>query len=278
MREIFLGFLLFFVSLSDAPARFHHRFPTPTPTPTPTPGPGLTAPPQSAAQGFSHLGFDQEPGSWDIGYGTTGHKWNSGLWWEPVPSAAHYQIDSSGILTIVGTNVATELCTQYHDASGGTYFKGGYFEAYMRCTDWSAFWLFCADRPFVWADKVLPSNPLTWTNEIDIIETDPGTPNLVYCTLHKNTSGDSLPDAQNYPNAFNVGKAVVGQWHIFGCLWTQNSITWYLDNVPVVTVSPYASTWQPVQLILTAQPGGVNGSASTVTPPTTQVSWVRVWQ
>ena len=101
-----------------------------------------------------------------------------------------------GVLTITATaSEKVELCTQYHDASGGTYFRGGYFEARMRCSDWSAFWLYCADRPRVYGNRVLRPNPLTWTSEIDIIETDPGSANTAFCTVHKNTSGDGgVPD------------------------------------------------------------------------------------
>ena len=238
----------------------------------------LRPPPRAVSAGFSDLifaeEFDRTP---DIGFGTDGHKWNAGLWWEPVPSPNAFNV-SDGILTITaGTNNDVNLCTQYHDASGGTQFLGGYFEARMSCFDWSAFWLFCWDRPWVYGNKVLPSNPLTWTNEIDIVETDGGYPNAVWCTLHSNSSGDSLPDQQNYPARINLNTSALGAWHVYGLLWTQNALTWFVDDIPVLTVPPYASTWQPVQLILTAAPGGVAGSASRTVPPITRIDWVRVW-
>jgi beta-glucanase (GH16 family) len=156
----------------------------------------VAPPPQAAAAGFRELGFDEEFGSpSDIGYGTPGHKWNAGLWWEPVAPSSAFRVQD-GVLTITATaSEKVELCTQYHDASGGTYFRGGYFEARMRCSDWSAFWLYCADRPRVYGNRVLRPNPLTWTSEIDIIETDPGSANTAFCTVHKNTSGDGgVPD------------------------------------------------------------------------------------
>ena len=256
--------------------------PTPAPTPTPTPTPGITPPPQAVAAGFTSLNFDQEPGqTWDIGYGTDGHKWNANVWWESVPTSANYVI-SGGIMTLTGTgNVETDLCTQFYDYSGGTYFQGGYFEAYMSTTDWSAFWLFCADRPWVWGNLVLPSNPLTWTNEIDIIETDPGAAyaKSVATTIHKNTSSDGGVADQINPNNVNtISGPVESTWHIYGVLWTQSQVTWYVDNVEICTYPTFSSTWQPVQLILTAQPGGVGGSRSNVIPPITQVQWVRVWE
>ena len=233
--------------------------------------------------GFTSLNFDQEPGqTWDIGYGTDGHKWNAGMWWYAVPPTSDFAVNN-GVLTITGTSTAeTDLCTQFHDYSGGTYFQGGYFEAYMSTTDWSAFWLFCADRPWVWGNLVLPSNPLTWTNEIDAIETDPGAAyvNNVTTTIHENTSSDGgVPDVINPNNNNTISDGPVeATWHIYGVLWTQSQVTWYVDNVEVCTYPTFASTWQPVQLILTAQPGGVNGSPSNVLPPITQIQWVRVWE
>jgi len=237
-------------------------------------------PAQASVAGFSNLVFDEElHGPLDIGFGTPGHKWNAGLWWDKIPVGCAFHL-SNGILTITASaNNHTDLCTQYHDASGGTYFLGGYFEARIRCTDWSAFWLFCADRPFVWAGLVLPSNPLTWTNEIDIIETDPETPNTAYMTLHKNTSGDGgVADQFAEPHIIPTNFTLIGQWHTYGLLWTQSAVTWYIDNHEISSVAPFTSTWQPVQLILTASAGGVNGGASTVLPPTTKVQWVRVWE
>jgi hypothetical protein len=257
--------------------------PTPIPTPTPpTPTPGPTPPPQAVAAGFTSLNFDQEPGqTWDIGYGTDGHKWNAGLWWYPVPPSSDFTVNN-GIMTLTCTSTETDLCTQFHDATGGTYFQGGYFEAYMSTTDWSAFWLFCADRPWVFGNLVLPSNPLTWTNEIDVIETDPGAAfiNNVTTTIHKNTSGNGgVPDAINLNNNNTISDGPVeSTWHIYGVLWTQTRVTWYVDNVEVCTYPTFVSTWQPVQLILSAAPNGVNGSSSNVMPPITQIQWVRVWE
>jgi beta-glucanase (GH16 family) len=240
----------------------------------------IAPPAQALNAGFSKLAFDDEfNGPLDVGYGTDGHKWNAGLWWEKIPSPRAFSVDG-GVLTITArATQAVDLCTQFHDASGGTYFKGGYFEARMICTDWSAFWLFCADRPFVWGNLVLPSNPMTWTNEIDVIETDGKFPYTAVCTLHKNTSGDGgVPDQINQPNNFLLNRKLLGGWHTYSVLWTTNQVTWYVDNIKVATTAPFQSTWQPVQLILTASPKGVNGSSSTVLPPTTQVKWVRVWE
>lgn len=254
-----------------------------TPASTPILGavPTITPPPQAAKAGYTSLAFDEECNTaLDIGYGTDGHKWNAGLWWEHVPGPSSFKV-KNGILTITATNSPyVNLCTQFHDASGGTYFKGGYFEARMLCNDWSAFWLFCANRPRVHGKLVTP-DPSTQTGEIDIIETDPGDAyvNTVTTTVHKNTSSDGgIRDVQNRNNNNVIGSRVLGEWHTFGVLWTQSILTWYVDDVEVCTYPAFPSTWQPMQLILTAAPRGVNGSASTVLPPTTQIDWVRVWE
>ena len=236
----------------------------------------ITAPPQAAEAGYKRLVFDEEfDGPPDIGYGTAGHKWNAGLWWEPVPSPSQF-IVKDGVLTIKGAN---SLCTQFHDHSGGTYFKGGYFEARMLCTEWSAFWLFDANRPTVWGNSVT-ADPATWTSEIDVIETDPGPAyaHTVVTTVHKNSSGDGgIPDEQNPNNNNRIPGRAINEWHTYGVLWTQAEVTWYVDDVKVCTYPAYPSTWHPMQLILSAHPGGVNGSAPTGTPATTTVDWVRVW-
>jgi beta-glucanase (GH16 family) len=250
------------------------------PNPPPTQTANATPPSQAVAAGMTKLQFDEEcKSALDIGYGTDGHKWNAGLWYEPVPPPSDFVLNN-GVLSITATSTSgTNLCTQYHDVSGGTYFQGGYFEARMLCNDWSAFWLYCAAGP---THTTVASNPLTWNNEIDIIETDPGAiyVNIATTTIHKNTSSNGgVPDVinPNNNNAISNGP-VCGQWHTYGLLWTQSAVTWYVDNIQVCTYPTFASTWQPAQLILGVGPGGVPGSPSNVLPPITQVQWVRVWQ
>jgi beta-glucanase (GH16 family) len=277
-----LNWLISYIPGSNPPNAFASASPTPSPSPSPSPSPtpSPSPPPQAVTAGFSSLLFDEEfQGPLDVGFGTTGHKWNAGLWWEPVPPTSSFAV-KDGVLTITGnSSTPVELCTQYHDFSGGTYFQGGYFEARVFCTDWSAFWLYSQERPTVFGNLVLPADPTTWTNEIDIVETDPGHPNTVYSTIHKNSSGDGgVPDAQNIPDFATISPGPVeGAWHIYGCLWTRDQINFYVDNVLTLTTTPFASSFNPVQLVLTAQPRGVAGGASNVLPPITQVDWVRVW-
>jgi len=66
----------------------------------------LTPPPLAVSAGFSNLIFDEEfdlkP---DIGFGTDGHKWNAGLWWEPVPSCNAFNVSDSILTITAGTSV-----------------------------------------------------------------------------------------------------------------------------------------------------------------------------
>jgi beta-glucanase (GH16 family) len=97
--------------------------------------------------------------------------------------------------------------------------------------------------------------------------------------LHQNSSGDGgVPDAMNSNNRHDTNTPLVGYWHNYGLLWTPNQLTWYVDEIPIMSLPPYASTNQPTQLILTAGAGGVNGSPSKTNPPIIKVDWVRVWQ
>jgi Glycosyl hydrolases family 16 len=239
--------------------------------------------------GYNKLIFEDDfTSAPDIGYRETGHKWTSGIWWyqDKTPDKSHFIWDGKDKLTIQ-VNPGDEmehcdLCTQYYDHSGGTQFEYGYFEARLWVSDWAAFWLFCWDRPTVHGDKVLPSDPMTWTNELDIIEGDGGYANRAYCSLHKNTSGDGgVADEMNKGgrNWFDTNAPLSKYWHDYGLLWHPNYLTWFIDSVPILTLEPaYPSTNQPTQLILTAGRGGVGGSPSTQEPPQLKIDWVQVWR
>lgn len=104
------------------------------------------------------------------------------------------------------------LCTQYRDASGGRYFPR-WLISKRACAahDWSAFWLFCANRPRIYGNLVRGSNPLSWTHDIDFIEADSGSPNAAFCTLHANTSRDGdVPDELIDPYCFSTNRRVHG--------------------------------------------------------------------
>lgn len=247
----------------------------------------VAAPPRAAAAGFTNLVFEDDFDTLDLAFGENkGEKWNAGLWWDTIPDRSCYEVSGSALkITVPDGKDHIDLCTQWHnltttpnDNAGIRFQPGGYFEARICTFNWDAFWLFCWNRPWNYGSKVNPNDPMTWTNEIDILESDGGYPSWVWNTLHKNTSSDSLPDEQNWPHIAETNNVMVGEWHNYGVLWTRDLLTFFLDGIPTREVKPYPSTWQPVQLILTAGIGGVGGSPSKTKPEIIRVDWVRAWQ
>jgi hypothetical protein len=243
-------------------------------------------PPRAAAAGYNTLIFEDDFTSLDIAFGENkGEKWNAGLWWDKVPDKSQFTCSGTSITITATEDHHADICTQWHnltttpdDKAGIQFQPGGFFEARMCPFNWSAFWLFCWNRPWNYGDKVRPEDPMTWTNEIDILETDGGKPYDAWNTLHANTSGDGgKPDEMNWPSIAETNTKLIGEWHNYGLLWTQDLLTWFIDGMPVREVKPYPSTWQPVQLILNAAPGGVGGSPTQTHPPINRVDWVRVF-
>jgi hypothetical protein len=70
-------------------------------------------PPLAMSAGFSNLMFDEEfDRTPDIGFGTAGHKWNAGLWWETIPSPNAFSVSDSVLTITAGRNQEVNLCTQ----------------------------------------------------------------------------------------------------------------------------------------------------------------------
>ena len=118
--------------------------------------------------------------------------------------------------------------------------------------------------------------------EFDIFEGQGSDTNTYYGTLH-NWSG-STPLWSSSPNYAQVPFATdFSQWHTYGILWTPGQITWYFDNVPVLTSSVPASVdAQHYYMILSEQEGAnwSEGDLSGVTADTMNlyVDWVHVFQ
>lgn len=246
----------------------------------------VNAPPRAKDAGYDKLIFEDDFANLDIAFGDNhGEKWNAGIWWDSIPDKSLFTTSGTALrIEVPPGEDHIDLCTQHHnltvspDPNAGIAFgPGGYYEARIKTFNWDAFWLFCWNRPWNYGSKVDPNNPMTWTVEIDILESDGGYAYWAWGTLHKNTSSDSLPDEQNWPHIAETNRTIVGEWHDYGMLWTPDLLTWFIDGIPYQSVKPYESTWQPVQLILTAGRGGVGGSPNKTEPATITVDWVRVW-
>ena len=133
----------------------------------------------------------------------------------------------NGVLTITATNTPTAAEAAlwgYDYMSGALTTRGtwgqtyGYFEARLQLPDekgaWPAFWLMPTDG--------------SWPPEIDIMEAY-GTEQAVQ-TLHTKETGSHT---QSYTKTF-VDGATSGM-HTYGLLWTEDSLTWYIDGTAVKT-------------------------------------------
>jgi len=63
-------------------------------------------------------------------------------------------------------------------------------------------------------------------------------------------------------------------------LWTATHLTWYLDGRALMSAPVYASTNQPMFLLLQMWTGGWTSDPDATTPTTieTQIDYVRAWQ
>jgi len=163
---------------------------------------------------------------------------------------------SNGILTITASDMpatAKEALWNYNYVSGAITTRDvwsqtyGYFEARLELPDekgaWPAFWLMPADG--------------SWPPEIDIMEAY-GNEQAVQ-TLHTKETG---AHTQSYTKTF-VDGATSGM-HSYGLLWTEDSLTWYIDGTAVKTAPTPDDMHKPFYMILNlAVQSGTTGSLLT---------------
>jgi Glycosyl hydrolases family 16 len=265
----------------------------PPPPPSPPPPPPPVEPGPIAGQGYSRV-FGDEFDALNRGI------WCNRQWWEPSPPVNSQYVDT-GILHLVrkrsqgfqNTTISSEPCGQTTAKS----FKQGYFEARIRGTSavgaGPALWLFStrhATNP-AWPNV----NPYCQQNglpvaechsaELDVYEGYGFWPDVFTGTLHSNSCGCYGVGNQTnaginswQPQGFNIHQ----DWHVFSVLWTTTQVKWYLDEQLSHTWNAYASTNQPLHVILSNwntvwEPQNMPNS-STPDELHTEVDWVRVWQ
>lgn len=278
--------------------------PTPAPSIAPTSVPTQSPPPPQSPATISNMNltFDDEfNGATGAPVDTT--KWtdDTGPWSQNQeleyyanvtnPSAPNYapsyaQQDGNGNLVITANagNPFGATCSygpcKYVSARLAT--RGvfsqtyGYFEARIKVPPgrglWSAFWL--------------TSGSGATGGEIDPMEIIGSAPSTVFGALHGpgfNTTGPLTVDytEQN-------GLLLSSGFHVYGMLWTANSIQYYFDNALYATVTPSTipagGTWvfnQPFSIVLNLAVGGnFPGSPDSTTPfpATLLVDYVHVYQ
>lgn len=160
---------------------------------------------------------------------------------------------ADGVLTITASDMpaaAKESLWNYNYISGAITTRDvwsqtyGYFEARLELPAekgaWPAFWLMPADG--------------SWPPEIDIMEAY-GTEQAVQ-TLHTKETG---AHTQSYTKTF-VDGATTGM-HTYGVLWTEDSLTWYIDGTAVKTAATPDDMHKPFYMILNlAVQSGTTGS------------------
>ena len=257
----------------------------------------ITEPPAIAGQGY-RVAFADEFDSLDRSV------WDDHIWYDepPPPSWTNFQYVDQGVLHLV-SSTAFACCaghgypinTMTTLTSGKTFVKG-YFEARMKWAGgghgaWPAFWLTSyrhATNP-VWPQinpycglNGLPQ-PLCYASELDVMD-EGGLVSDHYFALHRNTSGDygapnQIAPAQGWIN-LDHSVDLSQSWHTYAALWTDTTVTWYLDDQRVASAPVFDSTNQPMFLLLQNWTnnncwdcGATNGTDTDV-----QVDYVRVWQ
>jgi hypothetical protein len=271
--------------------------PEPTPCePTPVPGPVVG---QGYALRFSDC------------FGTLSRSvWCWNQWWEPRPPLGTQYV-ADGVLHLVrrrsdgypNVTVSTEPCGQAHPQS----FQYGYMEARIRYDtvrgNGPAFWLLStrhATNPDFANPEPYETNPYCeqhglpiaecWSSELDVFEGfgrinvgDPSDPvnDFFSGTLHRNSA-----EYYDQPNESRFVQRRTGldlsQWHVYAALWTDLTISYYIDGQLQGSVSTYDSTRQPMHLLLynwnTPWENENMPNANTLDRLDVSVDWVRVWQ
>jgi hypothetical protein len=235
-----------------------------------------------AGQGYQLVFDDEFDAPLDIG--EDGHRWCPNLWYERPASSRQYGVRESCLYLRCFHDDdwrGCQLTTEWASARSGTFFRGGYFEARIKCAPaWNAFWLFSVSHSRGFAED----DPEHWAGELDILETDSARPHRFYGTLHRNTAGPRSggpPDDFNRNHSREMASALLGQWHTYAALWTRDDVTWFVDDQETIRCRAFESSWQDMFLILDLVRGGVEGKPAP--PPETDmiemlVDWVRVWQ
>jgi beta-glucanase (GH16 family) len=209
-----------------------------------------TPPSQASAAGFKTLVFDDEFNS-----SSTISPNNSGTYnwytYNPYSTSAELNTNnltvSSGCLTIQTdlSGYSYGLSTINSVAPSAGFYQHGYFEARMQFYPagwqggaWPAFWSYALEG-------VQGKSPFA---ELDFIEAYPGGLGgatsgangvTLLTTVHQwttiagvNYSVQQPNDIPTLPANFNYDA-----FHIYGCLWTTDSVAWYIDNQLVMKVA-----------------------------------------
>ena len=184
-----------------------------------------------------------------------------------VPGALTFP--SGGGLSIMANKLATPYEGQSYSSGAmttyGTFSQTyGYFEIKAQIPKGQGFW------PAFW---LLQDNQ-AWPPEIDVMENIGNAP--IYTTYHWITSGTYYADSWG-----TSGTDYSQGYHTYGVSWLPNSIVFYIDGVPVYSVSGAQVSSQPMYMLLDFAVGGSwpgAPNASTSFPASYNIAWVHAYQ
>jgi hypothetical protein len=139
----------------------------------------------------------------------------------------------------------------------------GYFEITARLPKgkglWPAFWLVTPDH---------------WPPEIDVFENyDGGDPTKLWFTTHW---GKWQSELHKYSSCGMIVPTSDTSFHSYGVLWNKNSITYFIDKQPKITMSAPSDLTEP--MIMQANLGVSSMGDDTTPPATMDISNISAYQ
>ena len=262
----------------------------------------ITAPAPAVDAGYNKLVFYDDFDSLSTidvnGTEKPGFKWyvDRPVWGTGITEPSAYSISNS-VLTVSSTGNSAGWAISSFSPKGnvGHSFNHGYFEARIHFNptlgstskDWPAWWSLSTHHSKL-------NNMDHWA-ELDFFEAYTGGhadyAGAFVGSIHDWADG-SKAHYQNSNNWKPLSKTTdFNQWHTYGCLWQSGEITWYFDEVPLMTqtYSAMAAPVPPANGTTTPTPAGVFSILDKESEGMLlilgsgpewpiYVDWVRVWQ
>lgn len=244
------------------------------------------APPRQAA-GY-RLVFQDEFDHLDLSPdGTGNHSWYPNVWFNHFRKPVENMTASGSVLSLIWRNGQGSYETSIETASpDGKYahsWRYGYFEVRMRWDvipgAWPGIWMIPEEAP----RRTDFYDGREDAGELDIFEGQGDHPSMFYGTMHRWNDLKEL-QSSNGRNSFWLPLGTdMSQYHTYGLLWEKGRMTWFFDDRPLHSETPYPIfDKQSYFLALTMQEGanwkqgdmtGVRANSMKM-----DVDWVRVWQ
>ncbi|HEX4142762.1 MAG TPA: family 16 glycosylhydrolase [Pirellulales bacterium] len=224
-----------------------------------------------------------------------GNELNTSKWSTDSPpyAGATWNADNvtvaDGVLRLTARNQPKRVQGKFFPYSAGRVstkaapIQYGYFESRLKAAP-----LFPGVCPAFWAFRRDETAGI-WT-EIDFIELTQasygsiGSPRRLDATLHvfnfrgrpEITPRSQIEDQQYYTADFDPRE----DFHVYGCWWTKNAVSWYLDGKRIFHRDQNRYWHQPLDLLCTIEirPPLENEPTPKGFPTTAEFDYVRVWK